>query len=696
MFRFRSMLFTFWLMVLCAPCEAQAIKHWPREILSSEGRIVLYQPQVDSFQDNILRGRLAISITRPGAKAPIFGAVWVKARVETDRDVREVRILGLQVENSRFPDTTPEREKALARVLEAEVPKWQMRVSLDAVLSDLAMSQKEAAGALELRNDPPRILTATVPTVLVLIDGEPRFEPVEGYDLDRVANTPWMIYRERGRAHELYLKGADTWYTAETIQGPYRTLSTPPREVREAASAQAGEAPEKPEADEARPAAPPKILVSLEPAELIATDGPPAYASVKGTDLLYIENTPSDVFRDIPRQAFYALLSGRWFTATALEGPWIFVPADRLPASFQKIPPESPKGGVLPHVAGTAQARDAVLDAQVPQTATVQRKSASLKVTYDGAPRFEPIEGTTLRYAVNTRTPVIEARGRYYACARAIWYVADQPEGPWVLCDKVPKEIYTIPASHLLHPVTYVRVYDANDDEVYVGYTAGYTGCYIWGPTIVFGTGWHYRPWIGAYFIPRPWTWGFHAVYDCWDGWSFGLGFGWGWWDWFGDPWYWGGGWWGHGGYRHHPSHRGPGHGIGYRPYVPNRSVDAPWTRSRTPATPPPTMLRSRPNLYQRPPSRPGLTERPALREPRPSRRPNDVLTDREGNLLRHSEQGWRQLDQGRWRERPVTPDRRRELDQNWRSRRMEQAPPRGSAPRLPRAPAPPVRPPRR
>ena len=704
MFRLRSLWVLFGLMLLVLPCEAQAssAKSWPREILSPEGRILHYQPQVDEFQDNLLRARLAVSIRRQGAAAPVFGAIWMKARVETDRDAREVRILGIQVENSRFPDAMPEREKALARVLETEIPRWQMRMSLDAVLSDLALSHRKASAALELRNDPPRILIAAVPTVLVVIDGEPRFEPVEGFELDRVVNTPWVIFREGGRSPALYLKGSGTWYTAEDIRGPYRTLSTPPREVREAAMAQMGESPKDLEEAPSRPATPPQILVSMEPAELIATDGPPSYATLPGTDLLYIENTPSDVFRDIPRQQLYVLLAGRWFTAAALEGPWIFMPADRLPEGFQKIPPDSPKGGVLAHVAGTPQARDAVLDAQVPQTATVERKSATLKVAYDGAPRFEPIEGTSLRYAVNTRTSVIEAKGRYYACERAVWYVADQPEGPWSICDKVPEEIYAIPPSHILHPVTYVRVYDATDEEVFVGYTAGYAGCYIWGPTIVFGTGWRYRPWIGSYFIPRPWTWGFHAVYDCWDGWSFSLGFGWGWWDWFGDPWYRGGGWWGHGGYRHHYPLRSPGlrHGLGYRPYVPNRSVAPPWSRARTPVTPS-TVPRSRPNLYQRPPVRPGFAERPAMREPRPSRRPNDVLTDREGNLLRFSGQGWRQLDQGRWRERPVEPNRRRELDQNWRSRQVERAPSRGPAFRgnapAPQRPAVPRgRPPRR
>jgi hypothetical protein len=61
---------------------------------------------------------------------------------------------------------------------------------------------------------------------------------------------------------------------------------------------------------------------------------------------------------------------------------------------------------------------------------------------------------------------------------------------------------------------------------VYDAYTPAYLGSYPYYGTVVFGTGWFYRPWWGAWYYPRPWTWGFHARWEA--GWGWGWGFGWG------------------------------------------------------------------------------------------------------------------------------------------------------------------------
>jgi hypothetical protein len=74
----------------------------------------------------------------------------------------------------------------------------------------------------------------------------------------------------------------------------------------------------------------------------------------------------------------------------------------------------------------------------------------------------------------------------------------------------VPSAIYAIPRSSPLHYVTYVRVYDASPEVVYVGYTPGYVGSYVSSDAVVvYGTGWYYRPWIGSVWYSAPVTWGF-------------------------------------------------------------------------------------------------------------------------------------------------------------------------------------------
>ena len=81
-----------------------------------------------------------------------------------------------------------------------------------------------------------------------------------------------------------------------------------------------------------------------------------------------------------------------------------------------------------------------------------------------------------------------------------------------------------IPPSNPVYNVKYVYIYDTTPTVVYVGYTPGYTGCYVYGSTVVYGTGYHYSGWHGTYYYPRPATYGFAVRYNPWTGWSVGFG----------------------------------------------------------------------------------------------------------------------------------------------------------------------------
>jgi hypothetical protein len=188
------------------------------------------------------------------------------------------------------------------------------------------------------------------------------------------------------------------------------------------------------------------------------------------------------------------------------------VPNDELAETFAEIPADSDVGYLRAHVAGTDEAREAVLDQSIPQTAAVKRSTTPRSAsTYDGEPKFEPIEGTELSYAVNTATSVIQVGSAYYACEQGVWYLAAAPSGPWTVATKIPDEISEIPPSSPVYNVTHVHIYESTPEVVYVGYTPGYTGSYVSHSCVVYGTGWLYRPWWGSYYYARPATWGFHV-----------------------------------------------------------------------------------------------------------------------------------------------------------------------------------------
>jgi len=221
---------------------------------------------------------------------------------------------------------------------------------------------------------------------------------------------------------------------------------------------------------------------------------------------------------------------------------------------------------VLPSVAGTQQAKEAVLANTVPQTAEIDRATATVEVTYDGDPKFETCSDNGVAYAVNTDKSVLLVDNTYYCCDQAVWFVSSGPSGPWKVADTVPGAVHDLPPECPVYNVQYVYIYDSTPEVVYVGYTPAYVSSYVYGGVVVYGTGWYYQPWWGVHYYPRPVTWGFHAHYNPWTGWGFTVGVSSGWmhvgvgW---GRPWP--GGWWGPAGYRYgYRSGYGHGYAHGY------------------------------------------------------------------------------------------------------------------------------------
>ena len=216
------------------------------------------------------------------------------------------------------------------------------------------------------------------------------------------------------------------------------------------------------------------------------------------------------------------------------------------PPDFAKIPPDSPQAVVLASVPDTPQAELALVANSVPTTATVNRRDAKIELTYDGEPKFKPIEGTAMSYAVNAQLPVIRTGENYYALDNGVWFTAASATGPWQVAAEVPEEIYTIPPSSPVYYATFARVYQA-DEERWKSVTRPVTRArmrmtarwsmararttspgtandyYGWGWT--WGYSYFYVPWY-QWWVWRPW-WdqpgGLRAavienIYDRWQG----------------------------------------------------------------------------------------------------------------------------------------------------------------------------------
>jgi len=71
---------------LWVAAAVSADKTWPREVKTDQGILTIYQPQPDTFRDNVLTGRAAVSLLKTRAASPIFGVFWFTSRVDIDRD----------------------------------------------------------------------------------------------------------------------------------------------------------------------------------------------------------------------------------------------------------------------------------------------------------------------------------------------------------------------------------------------------------------------------------------------------------------------------------------------------------------------------------------------------------------------------------------------------------------------------------
>src|SRR6266480_3381560 len=482
---------------------------WPREKYSNGTRLLIYQPQVDDWKNfQELTWRMAVSLTPKGGKE-VVGVVGMKGNTDVDNVAKVVIITNPQVTGTYFPSLDQTAKEKMDQLFKTFVPP-ALSVSLHRLIA--SVPKQEAPAGVQLNNDPPKIFVGYRPSILLSVDGEPALSEVPNTNLKYVVNTQWPLFFDTENS-SYYVPVGQQWLTANSLDGQWSPTKKLPRDMTKVPQDKQWSALKKIIPPPAKSGGvTPVVFYSDKPAEVILFDGQPVYGQIPGTQLTYATNTDSVVFVFTPTQQFYYLTAGRWFSANDLQGPWTYATPD-LPADFAKIPLSSPASAILVSVPGTDEAKDAVLLAQVPTTMTIkpQDAQAKVKVAYAGDPKFEPIKGTSMKFATNTADKVIELEGTYYLCLQGVWFMAPTPTGQWTTCMSVPNEIYTIPPSSPVYNVTYVTQTANSDGTVTSNYAAGYLGTFILGAAtgaiLADGSGYWWPPYaFGGYYYPYPAT----------------------------------------------------------------------------------------------------------------------------------------------------------------------------------------------
>jgi hypothetical protein len=541
---------------------------WPVTVEDGDTTLTVYQPQLDQWDGFKLEGRVAVQAAVGKTNPQVtYGIVSLEARTLTDKGTRVVTIDQAKVVGAEFPSAPNADTQRWANAIANDLAGKSRTIGLDQFESQLTVAYTASAAQRQpLRHEPPQIIFSRVPAMLIYVDGTPAYRAFSGTPYERVINTRPLVLRDKNGTH--YLRVLDGWMSAPALNGPWTAVAKPAADLERAFKTASDARLVDPLTGQTTPDDPkpslasgaPAIYVATAPTELIVTEGEPRYVPIASTQLLYVDNTTGNIFKDTSDNRTYVLVAGRWFRAASEQGPWEHVPADALPAGFASIPDDSAKENVKASIAGTDQAREAAIAASIPQTAAVKVSGTKLTPpTFDGEAKFETVEGNPdLEHVTNSATPILRVfRTTCYALENGVWFVSASVNGAWSVATSVPSIIYSIPPSSPLYYVTFVRIYGSEGDTVYEGYTPGYQGTYVEPTTtvVVYGTGYYYAPWTSVYWYGAPVTYGFGAsvAYTPWTGWAVAFGIGWAWgtatvawgWGWGPYPWWgpWGWGW---------------------------------------------------------------------------------------------------------------------------------------------------------
>lgn len=99
---------------------------WPRQVKGGGATITVYQPQVDSWDGNVLKERAAVSVATQASPTPTFGVIWFTARTDVDKQSRVVTLHDIEITRASFP-TAADQSDAYLQTLRGAVPQGWSR-----------------------------------------------------------------------------------------------------------------------------------------------------------------------------------------------------------------------------------------------------------------------------------------------------------------------------------------------------------------------------------------------------------------------------------------------------------------------------------------------------------------------------------------------------------------------------------------
>jgi len=182
------------------------------------------------------------------------------------------------------------------------------------------------------------------------------------------------------------------------------------------------------------------IFFAESPAVLILIDGDPVYRRIEGTDLERIVNTTVLIVRD-SADIHYLKVRDGWMEAYGLMGDWSV--SGVSPFGDRTALERAIEADTVDLLESAGSSKAGTLD-EAPPAVFVASQPAALVVT-DGPPRYQTIDGTSLRYLANTTAQAFRepTDQELYVLVEGRWFRAWTTDGPWQLVpsDELPADI---------------------------------------------------------------------------------------------------------------------------------------------------------------------------------------------------------------------------------------------------------------
>ncbi len=195
-------------------------------------------------------------------------------------------------------------------------------------------------------NKPPKVIYSDKPAEMIVFDGDPKLEPVEGTGLEWASNTDSDVFFLKSTS-TWYILVSGRWFKSASLDGPWE-FTTPdlPSDFQNLPDdapyySVRSSVPGTSEAEQARLKASIPTTARVEVGSVsadVSYAGDPEFTPIDGTSMSYATNTNDQVIQVGAK--YYVLQDGIWFVGDSPQGP--FQVATSVPDEIYTIPPSSP------------------------------------------------------------------------------------------------------------------------------------------------------------------------------------------------------------------------------------------------------------------------------------------------------------------------------------------------------------------